>query len=111
MSSTNPSGINPFEFKVLIKQEAVEESDPELKRARAAGLALPEEFRQREQMGGVRAVLMAAGGNAFEDWKPPVPKAGDRIYTAKYAGIEVVGNDGEKYRLINDKDVLAVIGA
>lgn len=109
-AGANPSGIAPVEFKCLIKQDAVEDTDPTLKRAKASGLALPEEFKSREQMAGVRGVLIAAGGNAFEDWKPPLPKPGDRIYTAKYAGIEVEGEDGQKYRLTNDKDILAVIG-
>jgi co-chaperonin GroES (HSP10) len=112
VSSTkiNPAGIFPVEFKCLIKQEAVEDSDPELARAKRSGIVLPEEFKSREQMGGVRATLLAVGGNAFEDWKGEKPKPGDRVYTARYSGIEVVGNDGGKYRLVNDKDCLAVIG-
>lgn len=108
---TNPSGIAPVEFKCLIKQDDVEDTDPDLKRAKAAGLVLAQEFKSREQMAGVRATLLAIGGNAFEDWKGQKPKPGDRIYTAKYSGIEVIGEDGGKYRLINDKDCLAVIGA
>lgn len=104
---TNPSGIAPVEFKCLIRQEL---SDTE-KRAEASGLALPPELREREAMAGVRATLLAIGGNAFEDWKGQKPKPGDRIYTAKYSGIEVIGEDGGKYRLVNDKDCLAIIGA
>lgn len=108
--SANKSGIAPCEYKCLIKQDAVEDTDPTLKSAKAAGLALPEEFKSREQMGGVRGRLIAIGGNAFQDWKPPLPKPGDRIYTAKYAGIEVEGEDGQKYRIINDKDITGIIG-
>lgn len=107
----NPSGIEPFEFKALIKQDSVEDSDPQLKSAKAAGIILSEQTKDREQMAGVRAMLIAVGGNAFEDWKPPLPKVGDRVYTAKYSGVEVQGEDGQKYRLVNDKDILARIGA
>ena len=103
---SNPSGISPVEFKVLIKQELSETE----RRAEASGLALPPELREREAMAGVRATLLAIGGNAYEDWKGLKPKPGDRVYTAKYSGIEVIGEDGGKYRLINDRDVLAIIG-
>lgn len=110
--ASNNSGIRTLEYKALIRQDRVEETDPTLRRASAAGLALPEEFKSREQMGGVRATLVGVGGNCFEGWKDqPLPQPGDKIYTARYAGIEVEGNDGQKYRLINDKDILAIIGA
>lgn len=110
MSSASNPGIGPLEFKCLIKQDDIEDTDPDLKRAKAAGILLAQETKSREQMAGVRATLLAAGGNAFEDWNGLKPKPGDRIYTAKYSGIEVVGEDGGKYRLVNDKDILAVIG-
>lgn len=108
---TNPSKIAPCEYKVLLRMEDVEDSDPELARFKKAGLALPPELKQREQLGGQRGVLIALGGNAFEDWKGEAPKAGDRVYTARYPGFEVTGEDGCKYRIANDKDICAVIAA
>jgi chaperonin GroES len=108
--SSNPSGISPVEFKAIIKQDDVEDTDPDLKRAKAAGIVLAQATKDREQMAGVRATLIAVGGNAFEDWKGLRPKPGDRVYTAKYSGVEVEGEDGQKYRLVNDKDLLGIIG-
>lgn len=101
----NWSKVQPCEYKCLIQQE---QSETE-KRAAASGLALPPELRDREALAGVEAVLLAVGGNAFEDWKGCIPKPGDRVYTAKYAGFEVVGRDGQKYRMCNDKEIVAVI--
>ncbi len=105
----NPSGIKPVEYKCLIKPYAIHETDEAIKSARAAGILLPENSNDREQMAQCIALLVAVGGNAFEDWKDPVPKPGDRINIAKYAGVEVLGVDGRGYRLVSDKDIAAVL--
>jgi len=97
----NESGIQPVEYKVLIKPEVVEEKT-------AGGLFLPEQTQDKEKMAQVKGVLVAVGGNAFEDWKSP-PQIGDKVYFAKYAGYVVKGEDGEEYRLANDKDITAII--
>ena len=105
----NDSGLQPVEYKILIKPEKVEETDPVLKRAAAAGLVLAHEASERERMAQIKGVLVAAGGNAFQDWQEPRPKVGDVVYYAKYAGINVPGADGFEYRLANDKDVSAIV--
>lgn len=105
----NPSAVEPFEYKVVLKMEDVEETDPELRRMKAAGLALPPELKQKEQQGGQRGVVIAIGGNAFEDWKGRAPKVGDRVYTARYPGFQFTGEDGQQYRMVNDKDLCGVI--
>jgi co-chaperonin GroES (HSP10) len=107
--SENASGLQPVEFKILIKPEAVEETDPMLAKARAMGLQLTQDTTERERMAQIKGVLVAAGGNAFADWNEPRPKVGDVVYYAKYAGINVPGKDGQEYRLANDKDVSAIV--
>lgn len=106
---SNPSGITPVEFKVLIHPEEVEDTDPTLKRAKAAGLVMPEREKEREQMAQMYGRLIAVGGNAFEDWREKIPKVGDRLMFAKYAGAPVEGQDGVKYRIAYDKDIAAVM--
>lgn len=101
-------GIAPVEFKVLVKPSAVE-VDPALARAKAAGIQLPQDVLERELMAQIVAELLAVGGNAFEDWKPPIPKVGDTVLIAKYSGISVKGADGEEYRMLNDKDISGII--
>jgi chaperonin GroES len=102
------AGLMPVEFKVLVKPSAVE-VDPALRRAKEAGLQLPPEVLEREFMAQIVAELIAVGGNAFEDWKPPIPAAGNRVLIAKYAGVTVKGADGQEYRMLNDKDISGII--
>jgi len=104
----NPSRIYPMEYKILVRPEDLEETDPVLKAAKEAGIELPDNLKEREQMMQGEADLIAVGGNAFEDWNGK-PKVGDRVLIAKYAGIITNGKDGVEYRLCNDKDVAAVI--
>jgi len=108
-SFPNPSGIQPVEFKCLIKPFAIEETDAAFKSAREAGILIRQEETEREQFAQCIALLVAVGGNAFEDWQDPKPKPGDRINLAKYAGVEALGADGRGYRIVSDKDISAVL--
>lgn len=97
----NKSGVLPVEFKILIEPEEVEEKT-------AGGIILAQVTKEKEQMAQVKGILIAIGGNAFEDWNDK-PKIGDKVYFGKYAGYIVKGNDGKEYRLANDKDICAII--
>jgi co-chaperonin GroES (HSP10) len=108
-AAVNRSGIQPVEYKILILPEQAEETDETLKRAKAAGLLLVDKTTEREKMAQVKGRLVAAGGNAFEDWSGQVPQLGDVVWFAKYAGYVVKGDDGQEYRLANDKDISAVL--
>ena len=108
-AAVNASGIQPVEYKILILPELAEETDEVLRRAKAAGLALVDKTTEREKMAQVKGRLVAAGGNAFEDWSGQVPQLGDTVWFAKYAGYVVKGDDGQEYRLANDKDISAVL--
>ena len=102
-------GIIPLEFKVLVKPSDAE-VDPALARAKKAGIQLPQDVLERELMAQIVAEFVAAGGNAFEDWKDArLPSPGDKVLIAKYAGITVKGADGQEYRMLNDKDISGII--
>ena len=107
--AVNPSGLQPVEYKILILPEQAEETDERLKSAKAAGLVLIDKTTEREKMAQVKGRLVAAGGNAFEDWSGQVPQVGDVVYFAKYAGYIIKGDDGQEFRLANDKDVSAIV--
>lgn len=99
----NESGIQPIEYKVLIRPDEV--TDKTL-----GGIIRPDRLKDLEQAAAVRGYLIAYGGKAFEDFGEPKPKTGDRVQFAKYAGIHAVpGADGKTYILCNDKDVAAII--
>lgn len=104
-SIENKSGIRPVEFRVLIKQRKVEEKT-------RGGIFLPQDSKEKEQLAEMKATVIAVGGSAFSDWiqtEGGIPKVGDEILTARYAGVYAEGVDGEEYRIINDKDVTAIL--
>lgn len=102
---SNPSGIYPIEYKVLIKPKKVEEKTK-------GGIIIPDESKDREQFAQMEGELVAASPLAFtyDDWKDASPpKVGNRVLFAKFSGAKVTGKDGVEYRLTNDKDVAAVL--
>jgi chaperonin GroES len=98
----NSSGVTPIEYKVVVLPDPIEE-------VTQGGIIKPGIVRDREKHRTVKATLIAVGGNAFEDCKPPIPQPGDRVYVAVAAGIIHEGPDGEEYRLVNDKDIVGII--
>lgn len=106
----NESGILPTEFKVVIKPIAVEEKSK-------GGIILPDDTKERDQYAQIEGTLIACSPLAFtyakeEEWaaaggRPPQP--GDRVLYAKYAGTTRKGKDGNDYRIVNDKDLWAVL--
>ncbi len=102
----NPSGINPTEYKVLVRPETVKEKT-------AGGIIIPEETRERDQYAAQEGELVAISPLAFtyHDWPDGIdkPGLGSRVIFAKFAGAKIKGKDGVDYRLINDRDVMAVL--
>jgi co-chaperonin GroES (HSP10) len=100
--SANTSGLQPVEYKILIDPEEVDQVS-------AGGIIMAPSTTDKEKQAQVRGRLIAVGGNAFSDWMEPIPKIGDHVWYAKYAGLVVKGNDGKEYRLANDKDCAAIV--
>ena len=98
----NAHGITPLDVKVLVLPDPVEEKT-------AGGIILTDATREKDGFASTRGLLVAVGQSAFAEWAGDKPKPGDRIVTAQYAGITIKGDDGEKYRLCNDEDVVAVL--
>jgi len=101
----NTSGIHPIEFNVLVKPEAVEEKQ--------GSLYKPKESLEREWFEKVRGTLVALSALAFnyDEWPEgsEKPKVGENVIFARHAGVFVDGEDGKEYRVMKDKDILAVI--
>lgn len=101
--TVNTSGITPLEYRVLIKADSTE-------RITEGGIVIPESIAEKQDMAQVKATVVAIGGNCFEDWKDPeLPHAGSRVSTKKYAGFVIKGKDGGEYRIVNDKDITALL--
>ena len=87
--------IKPLADRVLIKAAPAEEKT-------AGGIIIPDTAKEKPLQGEVLAV-----GNGTKD-EEMVLKAGDTGLYGKYAGTEVE-LDGEKYLIMRQSDVLAVL--
>lgn len=87
--------IKPLADRVLIKAAPAEEKT-------AGGIIIPDTAKEKPLQGEVLAV-----GNGTKD-EEMVLKAGDTVLYGKYAGTEVEF-DGEKYLIMRQSDVLAVL--
>lgn len=102
----NPSGINPTEYRVLVRPESAETVSK-------GGIIIPDTTKDREQYAVTKGTLIAVSPVAFSyaEWPEEalLPKIGDMVLYEKYAGNLVKGRDGVDYRVINDKDIHAVL--
>ena len=87
--------INPLADRVLVKPAAAEEKT-------VAGIIIPDTAKEKPLKGEVLAV-----GNGTKD-EEMVLKVGDTVLYGKYSGNEVE-LDGEKYLIMRQSDVLAVL--
>ena len=87
--------IKPLADRVLINPAKAEEKT-------VAGIIIPDTAKEKPLKGEVVAV-----GEGTKDEKM-VLKAGDTVLFGKYAGTEIE-YDGEKYLMMRQSDVLAVV--
>jgi chaperonin GroES len=99
----NSSGITPVDHRIVVKPDPVEEIT-------AGGIFLADTTKEKRKFAATRATLIAVGANAFDEWGADNgPKPGARVCFAQYSGAEQEGKDGERYVIMNDEDLLAVI--
>lgn len=98
-------GILPSEYNVVIAMA-------EVRNEIAGGILLADETKERLVDACQLGRIIAASPVAFNyDRFPPgqAPKVGDLVWFARFAGGLFTGADGRVYRVIKDKDVMAVI--
>lgn len=101
--------IKPVWGRLIVKPNDITETDEVLKSGKEAGFILPDSKEQeRLQHSQIEGVLIAAGGNCFDDWHAPLPQVGDTVIYDKFAGF-IKELDGEEYRIISDTDILAIV--
>ena len=88
--------IQPLADRVLIKPAPAEEKT-------VGGIIIPDTAKEKPLQG---KVLAAGKGTKDEEM---VLKAGDQVLYGKYAGTEVEF-EGEKYLIMRQSDVLAILG-
>ena len=87
--------IQPLADRVLVQPAAAEEKT-------VGGIIIPDSAKEKPLRGMVLAV-----GNGTKD-EPMILKQGDQVLYGKYAGTELEFA-GEKYLIIKQQDILAVI--
>jgi co-chaperonin GroES (HSP10) len=100
------SNIIPLEYNVLVLPDPVEEQTK-------GGIIIPQKVQEQEQHAATKARIIAVSPLAFtyENWPEGarIAKEGDHVLIARYAGSLVDPDKPDGYRIIKDKDVLAVI--
>ena len=86
--------IKPLADRVLVLPAQAEEI--------VGGIIIPDTAKEKPQRGKVVAV-----GNGTKD-EEMILKVGDEVLYGKYAGTELE-NEGEKYLMMRQSDVLAVV--
>ncbi len=104
--------IEPVSHRLMIKPFDITESDDTYRSAKAAGIVLSGEDKLRREQAAVdRGTVVAVGPTAFRDFGcEQSVQVNDEIVYAKYAGKEVEDPETkEKYTIINDEDVVAIL--
>ncbi len=99
--------------RVMVRVEKLEDVDPTWRKAKEAGLAIPEGREKRSEQTAVdQGVVLSIGDAAWKDWGDGTPWAnvGDKVVFAKYAGkIYKDPATKEEVTLLNDEDIIAVV--
>ena len=91
----------PLGDRLVVQREASEERT-------AGGILLPDSAKDKP----TRGIIIATGDGRVLDNGSRAPlqvKAGDKVLFTSYAG-EQINVDGEEYLLMNESEVLAVLG-
>ena len=99
-------GISPVEYNVVVIPEQVETKT-------AGGIILPDQKKDQDAMASMRGRLLAVSPLAFnyDEWPEGAekPKAGNAVLFAKYGGVLIEGADGKEYRVLKDRDIMAIL--
>jgi len=96
------SGITPVGHRVLVLPEETE-------RKTKSGIILQDKTVMMEESAQTQGTVIAIGDTCWEDEQAPWAEVGDFVMFGKYAGVVYEGNDGKKYRVLNDRDIVAIL--
>jgi len=120
----NTSGIYPKGNRVVVKPDDLEE-------VTEGGIVIPGTVKEHHQQGQAIGTVVDIGPDCWiesTEWiyrpidgqmklvekrvsgySEPFAEVGDRVFFARYAGLQVKGEDGEAYRILNDLDITTQI--
>ena len=99
--SENLSGIIPKGHRVLVLPEVIEE-----KSAGGIIVSIGNDLK-REELAQINGRVIAMGNTCYHDQVEPWCAVGDTVIFGKYSGLFYPGEDGLKYRIVNDLDIVA----
>ncbi len=104
-TNLNTSGFDAVEYRIIILPEKVEEITK-------GGIIIPDKVQDEMQGAKTIATIISCGAKAFDSgtWKDQ-PKVGDKIVIPTYAGYILNAeqtDDGREYRIILDRDIIAI---
>lgn len=113
----NESGIQPVGYKCLLLLPPKKEKDEKGFRKSDSGILYQCEQEEREEAAITLGTFISSGSIAFTGddtsiaWtKDNIPKPGYRVLFDKYGGgSNLKGKDKKEYRLINDREIAAIV--
>lgn len=91
----------PCGNKILVKMDKVEKKS-------AGGIILADTTHERAEMAQMQGTVVALGPLAYNDQGTGWVEVGDVVKFSKFAGY-LHEEDGEKYRVMHDLDVIMVL--
>lgn len=103
--------VNPAGPRVVVIPDKLEDKDTAYAAAKRMGITIPEATKVREQGAVDTGVVESVGLTAYKAFDDGTPwcKIGDRVAYAKYAG-KYIGDEDNRRLILNDDDVIAVLG-
>lgn len=99
------TNLIPTEFNVIVELDAHEEKTP-------GGIILTRNTQEADKLAADEGTLIAVSPHAFTyaDWPEGarMPKVGERVIFARYAG-RLLERDGKSLRIVKDKDLIAIV--
>ncbi|MEA2038870.1 MAG: co-chaperone GroES [Thermodesulfobacteriota bacterium] len=96
--------IRPAGHRVVVLPEVIPEKTD-------GGIYRPPTNVDREQLAVIKGKIIEIGPTAWMDFSDGQPwaKVGDEVVFSKYGGL-IVDDEGIQYRVLNDEDIVAIIG-
>ena len=105
----NECGYEPLGDRVLVLPDKAATQT-------SGGIYIDDTMVERLNLSSRSGVIVATGEDAFSwsaDRMRPwgvarKPQPGDRVYFEKFSGVDIIGNDGKAYRVMDDKCIGAI---
>ena len=97
--------LKPVLHRIILKLDEVDE-------VTAGGIIIAKELIKKERKAVELGTVVAIGETAFKDYggSDTTLSVGDRVIIAQYSGKAVKDTDGSELVVVNDEDILVIIG-